>query len=144
MFKVWLIIRPTQGVGEGIMFLIRPSVSQSVSPVFLVSSTPLKPFNRISWNFVVVKDNFCNHVNVHIHRKFWFNFFLGVTPFLNLKIWTKWKILLKQLDEKYKCTKCSIYVHEHYTFCTCRIYEIIMLYFPRVNWHLWLIYRLNT
>ena len=24
-------------------------------------------------------------------------FFLGVTPFLNLKIWPKWKILLKQL-----------------------------------------------
>ena len=34
---------PTQRVAEGIMFLTRPSVSQSVSPVFLVSATPLKP-----------------------------------------------------------------------------------------------------
>ena len=32
-----------------------------------------------------------------IHRKFWFHFFLGVTPFLNLEIWPKCKILLKQL-----------------------------------------------
>ena len=37
-------------VAEGIMFLTRPSVSQSVaaSPVFLVRATPLKPLNRIS------------------------------------------------------------------------------------------------
>ena len=35
------------------------SVSQSVSPVFLVSTTPLKPLNRISWNFVVMKDIMC-------------------------------------------------------------------------------------
>ena len=36
---------------------------------------------------------------MHIHRKFWFHFFLGFTPFLNLEIWPKWKILLllKQL-----------------------------------------------
>ena len=39
---------PTQRVAEGIMFLTRTSVSQSVSPVFLVSATPLKPLNRIS------------------------------------------------------------------------------------------------
>ena len=31
-------------------------VRQSVSPVFLVSATPLKPLDRISWNFVVIKD----------------------------------------------------------------------------------------
>ena len=35
------------------------SVSQFVSPVFLVSATPLKPLNRISGNFVVVKDMPC-------------------------------------------------------------------------------------
>ena len=46
---------PTQRVAEGIMFLTR----QSVSPVFLVSATPLKPPNRISWNFVVMKDIMC-------------------------------------------------------------------------------------
>ena len=49
------------------MFLTRPSVSksvsqsvsQSVSPVFLVSATPLKPLNRISSNFVDMKDIMC-------------------------------------------------------------------------------------
>ena len=54
---------PTQRVAEGIMFLTRPSVSlsvsQSVSSVFLVSTTRLKPLNRISWNFVVMKDIMC-------------------------------------------------------------------------------------
>ena len=33
---------------------------------------------------------------MHIHRKFGFNFFLGVTPVLVVEIWLKWKILLKQ------------------------------------------------
>ena len=58
------------------MFLTRPSVSLLVSPVFLVSATPLKPLNRISWRFVW--RTLC--VDVHIHRKFWFNFF---SPLLN-------------------------------------------------------------
>ena len=35
------------------------SVSQSVSPVFLVSPTPLKPLNKISWNLVAMKDIMC-------------------------------------------------------------------------------------
>ena len=38
---------------------VSQSVSQSVSPVFLVSETPLKPLNRISWNFLVMKDIMC-------------------------------------------------------------------------------------
>ena len=41
---------------------VSQSVSQSVSPsvlFFLVSATPLKPLNRISWNFVVMKDIMC-------------------------------------------------------------------------------------
>ena len=63
---------PMQRVAEGIMFLTRPSVSQYVSPVFL---PPLKPLNRISWNFEVMKN---------------------ITPFLNLEISPKWKTLLKQ------------------------------------------------
>ena len=51
---IWLnaLLYPTQRVAEGIMFLTRPSVS----PVFLVSATPLKPLDRISWHFVVIKD----------------------------------------------------------------------------------------
>ena len=36
-----------------------PSVSQSIIPVFLVSLTPLKPLDRISWNFVFMKDIMC-------------------------------------------------------------------------------------
>ena len=71
---------------------VSQSVSQSVSPVFLVSTTPLKPLNRISWNFVVMKDIMCRcaypqEILIPL-------FFLGVTPFLNLEIWPKWKILL--------------------------------------------------
>ena len=34
---------------------------------------------------------------MHIHRKFWFHFFLWITLFLNFEIWRKWKVLLKQL-----------------------------------------------
>ena len=49
MYFHCLLLYPTQGVAEGIfMFLTHSSVSQSVSPVFLVSATPLKPLNRIS------------------------------------------------------------------------------------------------
>ena len=65
MFKLraLLFLYPKIRVAEGIMFLTRPSVSQSVSqsvsPVLLVSATPLKPLNRISWNFVVMKDIMC-------------------------------------------------------------------------------------
>ena len=40
----------------GVYNVFNPSVSQSVSPVFLDSATPLKPLNRNSWNFVVMKD----------------------------------------------------------------------------------------
>ena len=43
-----ILLYPMQRVAKGIMFLTRPSVSQSVSPVFLASVTPLKPLNRIS------------------------------------------------------------------------------------------------
>ena len=43
-----LFLYPTQRVAEGIMFLTDQSVSQSVSPVILVSATPLKLLNRIS------------------------------------------------------------------------------------------------
>ena len=74
---------------------VSQSVSQSVSPVFLVSATPLKPLKGISWTFVVMKDIMCTcaypqEIMIPI-------FFLGFTPFLNFKIWRKWKILRKQL-----------------------------------------------
>ena len=59
----FILLYPTQRVAEGIIFLTRQSVcqsvSQSASPVFLVSATPLKPLNRISWNSVVMKNILC-------------------------------------------------------------------------------------
>ena len=64
----WMLLYPMQRVAEGIMFLTRPSVSQSVSPispVFLVSATPLRPLNRIAWNFVVMKDIMCRYAFLH-------------------------------------------------------------------------------
>ena len=84
-----LIIPHTTSCGEYNVFDPSVSQSQSVSPVFLVRATSLKPLNkinRISWNFVVMKDIMCRCTII----------FLGVTPFLNLEIWPKWKILLKQ------------------------------------------------
>ena len=57
-----------------------------------VSATPLKPLNRIFWNFVVMKDIMCRCA---YPQEILIPFFsLGVTPFLNLEIWPKWKILL--------------------------------------------------
>ena len=57
LFLTLWCLYPSQRVAKG---MTRPSVSQSVrqsvSPVFLVNATPLKPPNRISWNFVVMKD----------------------------------------------------------------------------------------
>ena len=59
------------------------SVGQSVSPVILVSVTPLKPLNRISWNFVVMKDIMCRCA---YPQEILIHFFFRVRPFLNLKL----------------------------------------------------------
>ena len=65
-----------------------------------VSATPLKPLNRIYWNFVVVKDiPYIPCRCAYPQENLIHFFFLGVKPFLNLEIWPKWTILLKQLDE---------------------------------------------
>lgn len=45
----------TERVVEGIIFLICPSVCQSVL-FFIVNTTPLKLINKIVCNFVVMKD----------------------------------------------------------------------------------------
>ena len=57
------------------------SVSHSVSPVFLVSATPLKPFNRISLSFILVKDPLC--VSFITNIKLWFTTWLTNTTFHN-------------------------------------------------------------
>ena len=70
-FANWsLLLYPTQRVAEGIMFLTRPSVS----PAFYVSATPLKPLNRISWNFKVMQNILCRCAYLW---KFWLIFFSG-------------------------------------------------------------------
>ena len=41
------------------LFELRDLAKMKDTTVFLVSVTPLKPLNRISWNFVVMKDIIC-------------------------------------------------------------------------------------
>ena len=73
------------------MFLTRPSVSQSVHqsirPDFLVSAAPLKPLNRISCN--------CKgHTGIQMRISTGYIdsiFFLGVTPFFELRYSAKMK-----------------------------------------------------
>ena len=49
-----------------------------------VSATPLKPLNRISWNFVVMKDIMCRYAYA---QDISIQFFLSeLSPFLNLEI----------------------------------------------------------
>ena len=83
---VWDFIIPqaTSGGGYNVFY---PSVSQSVSPVFLVSATQLKNTQQNFVNFVVMQDIMCRWAyQQEILIQF---FFLGVTPFLNLEIWQK-------------------------------------------------------
>ena len=76
------------------MFLTSPSVLVLFLFCFFVSATPLKRLNRISWKFVVIKDIMCRCGYLQeILIQF---LFLRVTLLLNLEIWAKWKILLKQ------------------------------------------------
>ena len=89
LFQLSYLLYPTQRVAKGIMFLTRPSVSQSVL-FFLVSATPQ--------NFVKLCSYDSEGHNVYMRistGNFDSIFSLGVTPFLNLEIWPKWKILLK-------------------------------------------------
>ena len=48
--NLYFVLYPTQRVAECIMFLTHLSVSQSVSPIFFIRVTRLKPLYRISWN----------------------------------------------------------------------------------------------
>ena len=94
-FTYWIsefiseFLYPRKWVVEGIM-LFDPSVSQSVSPVFLVSATPLKPLKRILWICCYKGHNAWMRIST---GNFDSIFSLRVTPL----IWPKWKILLKQI-----------------------------------------------
>ena len=59
----------------------------------LVSAPPLKLLNWISLNFVVMKDLMCRCANP---QEIVNQFFSQSTPFFNLEIWPKWKILLNK------------------------------------------------
>ena len=77
------------------LFELRNLAKMKDTTVFLVSANPLKSLNRISWNFVVMRNIMCTCAypqNILIQFFFW-----EQCPFLNFKIWRKWKILLKQL-----------------------------------------------
>ena len=95
-----------------------PSVRQSVSPVFLVSATPLKPLNRISWNFVVMKNIMCRCAYTCTQESF-----LGVTPFFNLEIWPKWKILLKTVCQRHSSDTAQ---QNFLKLCSCGGHTMLM------------------
>ena len=76
--------------------------------------------------FVKLKLYRIHCVNVHVRRKLWLMFSLGVTPLLHLSIWTKLNILLKLFvsasplnhsTEFYEILKliraCCVYVYLH-------------------------------
>ena len=85
-----IILHATSCGGCDIKWPVRPSGTQSVSPVFLVNAFPLKSVNRISWNFVVMSR--CAYPqNILIQ-------FFSRSIALTSLIWPKWKILLKHLS----------------------------------------------
>ena len=57
-----------------------------------ISATPLKPLNRISWNFVVMKDLMCRSAYVQEILIKFFSRSYALFELLN----SKWKIILKQ------------------------------------------------
>ena len=61
------------------------------------SATPLKPLNRTSWNFVVMKALMCRCA---YPQEILIQFlFLGVMPLFELIIWQKLKVLLKTVHQ---------------------------------------------
>ena len=71
------------------------SYSQSC---FFISATPLKPLNRISWNFVSIYEE--HNVICTCSTKILIHFFLRVILLLNLEIWQKLYILLNQFCQR--------------------------------------------
>ena len=120
-----------------IMFLTRPSVSQSVrQSCFSCQHNSSKTAQH---NFVKL---FTRNFFMRMSTGKFDSFFLSELR----HFWTEkfdqneryyWKNWMKN-------TNVPNVPYMFYNFCTYRIYEWIMLYFPGVNWHLWLIYQLNT
>ena len=81
--KLYKLLYPTQRVAEGIMFLTRPSVSQSVRQSCFSCQRNSSETAQFAYSQEI--DSI---------------FSLGITPFLNLEIWPKWKILLKTVCQR--------------------------------------------
>ena len=94
---------PCNEFRRGIMFLTHQSVSQSVNPVFLVGATPLKPLNRISRNFVEMKD-------LDMHFFTWNADLIFLTSNL-YPFWTLAKIILCNSDETGFLSDCPSLMH---------------------------------
>ena len=129
----------------GYHVLTRPSVSPVL---FLVSTTP-KTAQKISWNFVVIKDVMCRCA--YLQEILIVFFFLGVMPLLNLEIWPKLNILLKQfvnatplkVPNRKSWNVVIVYIHWKYWFdfflrelselwpkhtISCNLYETSLAY----------------
>ena len=77
------------------LFELKNLTKMKDTTVFIVSATPLKLLDRISFHFVVMKDIMyrCAYPqDILIQFSFW-----EQCPSLNFEIWWKWKIRLKQL-----------------------------------------------
>ena len=79
-----------QNVAKGIMILIRPSVSQSW---FLCQRNSSKTAQQNSAKHCVVKGMMCRCA---YYKELLIHFLLGIMPLLNVEIWPKLNILLKQ------------------------------------------------
>ena len=98
-------MRISTGNFDSIFFLgVTPFLNLEIWPKWkillkqFVSTTPLKPLKRTSWNFVVMKDLMCRCA---YPQEFWFFFFLGVTPLFKLGNLTNIKILLETRQRNY-------------------------------------------
>ena len=87
----FILLYPTQRVAEGIIFYpsFRLSVSQSVRQSCF--SCQRNSSEATQQNFVKLCSYEEQCVDVHIYRKFWLNFFLGVMPLFELRKMTKIK-----------------------------------------------------
>ena len=97
------------------MFLTHLSICQSC---FFVSATPLKPLNRMSWNFVVIKNILHRCANL---QQFLIQFFSGNYAAFELRKIYYWTVSLSPLKPLNRVS-CNFIVKEDTTYmciCTC-------------------------